>query len=65
MFPLLVCPPCRVHLVYLACVGTLVPRERRDTRVLLDSLDPQESREKKETEVFLGPRAPPDPKERL
>ncbi len=56
---------CRDLLVWLVCVETPVPRERRDTQVLSVSLDPQESRERRETGVCLDLRDPPDPKESL
>lgn len=55
---------CRDRLVCPACVETPEPRERRVTKVLSVSSDLRESRERRETEAFLGLRDPLDPKER-
>lgn len=54
---------CRDRLVCPACVETPEPRERRVTKVLSVSSDLRESRERRETEAFLGLRDPLDPKE--
>lgn len=56
---------CRDLLVYLVCVEILAAKEKRDTQVLSDSLDPQENRVRRETEACLGPMDPMDQKERL
>lgn len=56
---------CRDPLVCLVCVEIPVPKEKKDTQVLSVSLDPQENRVRRETEVCLGPMDPMDQKERL
>lgn len=61
--PLLLFSSCRDRLVCPACVETPEPRERRVTKVLSVSSDLRESRERRETEAFLGLRDPLDPKE--